>query len=380
MRKGFFSCAASLSGAVILFGMMLAALAGCDMENDMMVPKDVAGFETFEIKNQISTSINTSRLTITVTMPLDSALNRLEISNIKYTDVTRNKVQLFSIGDVIDLSDTLRVTLEGFRTFDWKLVAVNAEAESEETQLYNMSFDNWCQEGKGWFPYASDADDAQKAVWTTANKGTSDLIGKNTTIPEESFLAVSGEGKKAAKLSSEYYLVKFASGNIFTGEFCGLRGTKGADLAWGIPFTARPKALCGYYCYQPGTINYSDDKHKDLIGQTDIGQIQIILADWDKNKWDQYPDGAIDEQGRFHVVNSDEQFIDYDNDPAIIGYANFVFNEWMDGYKYFEMPITYRSDRTPSVVAIVSASSRYGDYFTGATGTVLYLDEFSFQY
>ena len=57
-----------------------------------------------------------------------------------------------------------------------------------------------------------------------------------------------------------------------------------------------------------------------------------------------------------------------------------VFSKWMDSYQEFDLPITYRSDRTPSVVVIISASSRYGDYFTGAEGTVLYLDEFEFVY
>ena len=147
-----------------------------------------------------------------------------------------------------------------------------------------------------------------------------------------------------------------------------------------MPFTGRPKSLHVYFCYQPKTIDYADDSHKSMLGKTDVGQIQIILADWDKNKWSNYPAGAIDEQGRFHVINSANQFVDYDNDPAIIGYANFEFSNWMDAYEEFDIPITYRSDRTPTMVAIVAASSRHGDFFTGAAGTVLYLDEFSFKY
>lgn len=360
------------------------ALAACSMDNDMMVPKDVAGYEAFEIEGQQSSSINTSKLTVTVTMPDGASLNNLIISKVKYTDATFGKENQYAVGSMLDLSDTLRVRLHSFREYEWKLIAVNAEPQEpgkqDEVQLYNMSLDNWAMVGKGWYPYAADASDDEKSIWTTANKGTADLLGKNTTEPEESFVAVSGTGKKAAKLSSQWMLIKFASGNIFTGEFCGLKGTKGADLAWGVPFTGRPKSLHGYYCYQPVPVDRTDDLHKDMLGKMDIGQIQIILADWDKNKWSGYPEGAIDDKGRFHVVNSDYQFVDYDNDPAIIGYGNFEFSDWMDSYAEFDIPITYRSDRTPSVVAIVSASSRYGDYFTGGSGTVLYLDEFSFTY
>lgn len=363
-----------------------AACVSCDMENDMMIPKDVAGYEVFEIEGQVSSSVNTARRTVTVTMPdvqtapEYSSLKSLVISKVKYTDKTVGQGSLLAAGDVVDLSDTLTVRLYAFREFEWKLIAVHADPKSpddpdDSPQLYNMSFDDWTMEGKGWFPYASDASDADKAVWTTANKGTSDLLGKNTTEPETGFLAVAGDGKKAAKLSSKYFLIKFAAGNLFTGEFCGLKGTKGADLAWGVPFTGRPKALTGYYCYQPVAIDYTDDDHTYLKGKTDVGQIQVILADWDKN-----PNSFTDDKGRFHVINSDNQFVDVENDPAIIGYANFEFSEWMDSYKKFEIEIEYKSDRTPSVVVIVAASSRYGDYFTGGEGTVLYLDEFEMKY
>lgn len=362
----------------------LTLLAGCSIDNDMMLPADVAGYEAFEIEGQISSSINTAKLTVTVTMPYDADLKKLTVSKVKYTEPTRGKESLIAKGDVLNLSDTMFVNLQAFRTFRWKLIGVNASKDDpqkpDEVQLYNMSFDNWTMEGKGWFPYAADASDAEKAIWTTANKSTASMLGKNTTTPEESFLAVAGSGKKAAKLSSEYFLIKFAAGNLFTGEFIGLKGTKGADIAWGVPFSSRPKSLHGYYCYQPVKIDNADDAHKSMIGLLDSAQVQVILADWDKNPWDQYPAGAIDDKGRFHVINSDNQFIDYDNDPAIIGYGNMTFSKWMDNYEEFDLEIKYRNERTPSVVAIVAASSRYGDYFTGGKGTVLYLDEFSFKY
>lgn len=366
----------------MLLSLVTLVMAGCQIENDMMIPKDLAGYEIFEIDGQVSSTINSSKQLVEVKMPWDADLHSLKISKIKYTDATFGKDKQYARGDVLDLSDTLRVRLNAFRSYDWRLIAVNVSKDEpvKGKQLYNMSFDNWALEGKGYFPYAPDASDSDKAIWTTANKGTSDLLGKNTTIPEDDFLAVKGPGKKAAKLTSQFIAIKFASGNIFTGEFCGLKGTKGADLAWGVPFTDRPKSLHGYYCYQPKAINHTDKAHESMKGQTDIGQIQVILADWDKHKWDGYPDKAIDEKGRFHVINSDSQFIDFENDPAIIGWGNMEFSKWMDSYQEFDLPITYRSDRTPSVVVIISASSRYGDYFTGAEGTVLYLDEFEFVY
>lgn len=354
-------------------------VANCQIENDIMLPKDVAGYTIFKIEGQVSSVVSTESLTVTVTMPDSVKLNSLKVEEVEYTDVTFGKESLLAPGDVVDLSDTLKIRLFGYREFVWKLIARNAPPVVDPEpvvgpQLPNMGFDDWSMQGKGWFPHAENASLAD-IVWTTANEGTSGLIGKNTTEPEESFVAVPGPGKKAARLKSDYFLVKFAAGNLFTGEFCGLIGTKGADLAWGVPFTSRPKSLSGYYCYKPALIDYADATHADLKGKPDSGQIQVILADWDPSS-----DSRVDDKGRFHVKNSENQFVDPDNDPAIIGYGSMEFSEMMENYEMFDIPIKYKNDRTPKVVVIVAASSRYGDYFTGGKGTLLYLDEFAFKY
>ena len=50
-------------------------------------------------------------------------------------------------------------------------------------------------------------------------------------------------------------------------------------------------------------------------------------------------------------------------------------------YEAFTIPLEYRDiTRTPKYAVIVTCSSYLGDYFTGAEGTVLYVDEFSFEY
>jgi hypothetical protein len=40
----------------------------------------------------------------------------------------------------------------------------------------------------------------------------------------------------------------------------------------------------------------------------------------------------------------------------------------------------YRSDRTPTLLTIVTSSSYLGDYFTGGSGSVAYFDEFRLIY
>lgn len=229
-------------------------------------------------------------------------------------------------------------------------------------QLYNMSFDEWHLNGKIWYPYPSNASAEQK-IWDSANKATGSFIGSSTT-PEDNFTAVKGEGKKAVKLESNYAVVKFAAATLYIGKFVGMKGL-GAELSWGIPFTSRPSALKGFYSYSPTKINYTDQSHKNLMGQEDKAHVILILTDW---------------EAPFHVISNEEKFVDFDNDPAIIGYAKLPCINTGKEYKDFSINIQYRNERIPKWVSIIATSSALGDYFTGGTGSILYLDEFSFVY
>lgn len=372
----------------LLYIMAFAVLSSCSLKNDMMLPTDPAGIESFAIRNQVSAQISLSQNLITVTMPKGANLSALTVEKVTYLAATELDNKYYPIireGDVLNLSDTLVVSFKSYRVFTWKLIAKIVETEQEPdpdpvegAQLYNMSFDDWTKlNDKTWYPYAEDASGENK-IWTSANPGIS-ILGLNTTVPEESFV----HGGKAARIYSDYK-VKFAAGTLFTGEFMGLKGLSGAEIAWGVPFSERPKSLKGYFCYKPVPIDRTDAAHSDMKGQTDVGQIQVILADWDAaNLYEGYAEGAIDDKGRFHVItsNTTSQFVDFENDPAIIAYANYEFSgETMENYEAFELEIKYRNDRTPKVVVIVCASSRYGDFFTGGTGSTLYVDDFSFVY
>ena len=171
-------------------------------------------------------------------------------------------------------------------------------------------------------------------------------------------------------------LGRFAAGNLLTGDFLGTEGTFpniGAKMSWGTPFTTRPSAIKGYYAYQPAQIDHDDlEKHPDLIGQTDEMQILVMLGDWDEP---------------FEVNTATGKFIDQQNDPHIIGYGKLETSKatYAEGenpeYVPFTVEIEYRdTERKPKYVIINSCASRYGDDFTGAVGSVLYVDEFEFVY
>ncbi len=241
--------------------------------------------------------------------------------------------------------------------------------ESEAGQLYNMSFDNWSQEGTAYVCFGSDASQEERSVWSSPNKTTSGL-GKPTCVPETEFVAVKGAGKRAAKIQSRLInmvlIKKLASGTLFTGQMGDINlSTMNASLKWGIPFTERPKSLEGYACYRPVKIDVTKSPYDNKKGETDNGHIYVILADWDK---------------QFIVDSGQGKYLDKDNDPGIIGYGQLILDHDMEDYEKFNIEIEYRNNRTPKYVVIVCVSSLLGDYFTGGDGSTLYVDEFRFNY
>lgn len=233
-----------------------------------------------------------------------------------------------------------------------------------EQVLHNMSFDKWYMDGKAPMPNAS----ADYKIWDSANPGSASFNIVPTT-QETSNLAVTGENKSAAKLTTlSAPVVGLAAGNIYTGIFEGTVGgliPSGAALEWGVLFSSRPLALKGFYDYRPVAIDVAKGPYTDMKGQTDIGQIQFILTDWD---------------APFRIDTSAGTFVDVENDGHIIAYASMNLGQ-TDGYQPFTLELEYRDrTRTPKYIVIVAAASKYGDYFTGGVGSTLYLDEFSFVY
>lgn len=250
-----------------------------------------------------------------------------------------------------------------------KAVAGGSEGEeiSFETeasaQLPNMNFDEWYQGGQAWFPAA----DAASLFWDSANGGTADF-GYVPTVPEETVV----KSGKAAKLSTieanVVVLTKLAAGNLYTGQFgeVVMSGGGGAILEFGRPFASRPTSMKGWVDYRPANVStYCDPKYADMKDKPDHGQVYVILADWGAPK---------------KIDTTKGNFIDVNNDEGIIGYGEMTYTANTNGYVEFNIPIEYRNHRKPKYVVVVCSASKYGDYFTGGVGSVMYVDEFVFKY
>ncbi len=244
-------------------------------------------------------------------------------------------------------------------------VSVDGTAGSEQTfttvaavALENGKLENWSQDGKVWYPNASDAD----PFWGTGNPGAANFIGNLTEPTDES---ISG---KAALLETKNAIIKLGAGNLFTGDFQ-LDGLNGL-LHFGREFSSFPTALRLYYKYTSTTINMIGDNVGDLAsmkGEPDICHIYIALSD---------------KSEPYEIRNnpSNRQLFDKD-DANIIAYGEFSSNESTSSYKQIEIPLEYRyTNRTPKYIIIVASSSKYGDYYIGGVGSKLWLDEMELVY
>ena len=229
-------------------------------------------------------------------------------------------------------------------------------------QVYNMSMDEWSKQGSSWNPFPKGATEEQR-VWDSANRGMK-VLGINTTMPEYEHVAVPGPGKAAAKIVSRNITWCFAAGSLYTGHFYRVVKFSGIEMDNGTPFTGRPKSLSGYYHYLPGVINYAKEPYVSRKGETDNGQIEVALYDWPEV---------------LHLVTNDGVY-NPEADPHLIGRGVMTLTRATDDYVYFEIPIDYRKDATPTFVGICILSSALGEYYTGSSHTVLYVDELQFNY
>ena len=239
----------------------------------------------------------------------------------------------------------------------------------EALQMPNMGFDAWVKDGSSWFANP----DLENGYWWDSGNIGANLIGEaNPTSPEENFLAVSGEDKKAARLETVKVVIAMAGGNVFSGHFGEVKGM-GAEVFFGRPFETRPTQLTGYYSYVPVPIDNVNPPsgvalpfdRNTIAGRMDRCHIFVYVTAWD---------------GPYRVNTTEHRYLDI-NDPDVIGYGELIDSTGTGGeYRQFSIDIKYRDHRKPTYCAVVAVASQYADFFTGGIGSLMYVDEFAFGY
>lgn len=229
-------------------------------------------------------------------------------------------------------------------------------------QMPNESFDSWWLDGKVWNPWP----EGGTQYWDTGNKGATTL-GPSNSVPTTDTSTGTGY---AAMLETKFVgigaLGKLAAGNLFAGYYVKTDGTNGI-LSFGRDFKERPTKLRGYLKYKTAPISSVTTGFESMKGQPDTCIVWCAL---------------IDSELPFEIRTNprNRQLFNPDGD-YVVAYGNIEFGQDVPQYIPFEFELKYKStSRIPRYILCTCSASKYGDYFTGGNGAVLYVDDFELIY
>ena len=261
--------------------------------------------------------------------------------------------------------------------------AIKKATTESVTPLENGGFEDWSTIKKIVCPYLSE----EYAFWGTGNPGAAMVSATVTDMSDE--VRPGSSGKHSAMLVSTFAnmagIGKFAAGNIFTGKYISTVGTNGI-VGFGRKFKSRPVALRVWVKYNCGAIDRIGTQPAGVTlkeGDNDIGSIFISLGDWTKEEYGVDASGEIKGTDDYPVIidTRDKGTFFNPKSPAVIAYGEKLMPESVGEWTEITIPLDYTAtNRVPTHIIIVCSSSRYGDYFTGSTQSVMWLDDFELIY
>lgn len=244
-------------------------------------------------------------------------------------------------------------------------------------QLPNASFEQTSTASDKALMFSADPNDF---YWDSGNHGSQKMSKNVTEVTTKYFHS----GKQGLCLHSQFVgfgaLGKFAAGNIFIGKYLATEGMDGV-LGWGRPFNCpiRPKALKVWARYEPVNITHDDTSALPSVskGDPDNGIVYIALVtdqtmSYNSETWPQIVKTSSSSRQLFDPSGSN-----------VVAYGEHVFTSATTEPGLVEITIPL-NDVNPSLtvsnIIIVASASRYGDYFVGGNGSLLYLDDFELVY
>lgn len=244
------------------------------------------------------------------------------------------------------------------------------------TALPNGNLDSWYKSGKTWYAASKEYFDANGSFWDSSNPGTTTgvggLVNINPTMGNASI--VHTQGGQSAELKTQTAMGVLAAASLYTGKYGATKSDfSGATLEFGRPFTSRPTAFHGWFRYSTKAIDVVGSNLPSsanvIKGQTqDLCSIYIVLA-----------------TKSYQIDNTNPStFINFENDDAIVAHGELPMADCVatnGSWREFNIDLKYHKlDVKPTHIIIVCSASKYGDYFTGSTSSVLYLDDFELIY
>jgi hypothetical protein len=346
---------------LILISFSLFFLGGCIPEDEFGL-SNFKEIKAFQLPGQAGlTTISSEDRTIIIPMSEEADLTNISPSTIEISNLARISP---GINEPQDFTQPIvyTVTAENNSTAQWTVTAV---AALPNPQLPNSDFDLWYAVSD----YQQPGQNADNTVWGTANRALA-IAGDANTNPEDL-----GNGDFAARLTSVEapLLVRMAAATLFTGKF-----TEGfpsptdprSNIDFGTPFNGRPEAFRVDYKYIPGD-SYEDADGNPLPGGDEC-DIYVLL---------EKREGETIQRVGTGWFRSGTTVEDWENINVPIVYGELLPSNPIFDYANIREGESWGSaNDIPTHITVVFSSSALGDFFTGAIGSELWLNNFELIY
>lgn len=285
----------------------------------------------------------------TFTFPISFTID-FELSNgAKVNSLPNNSIEFNDCNDV----QTIEIEAEDGTVQEWYVFLVNK-------QIQNSNFENWySNKGMNGLYYDEIGLSYEKAVWATANLGTSmyEAYGTQPIINQDSRYL------KIQTLNPDE-LVPLAAGTIYTGRFDvsqaisnPLDPKKATNM--GTPFISKPTAFRIKYSYESG----------DTLCQITFNSSTSIFGGYNKEDLE-----GEDQCSIYSILEN------RDGDQITEIAKAELFSETTSGIIETNIDFNYYSDLNPTHIIVVFTSSKDGDLWKGAVGSKLIVQEFELIY
>ncbi len=338
---------------------------GC-VKEDRFGKSDHAEIKTFTVQGQSGNSvINNDSLTVVVPIPdtiSNFVLTPSEITVSNFASVSP------SVGQAQDFSSPVEYTVTA-EDGTWRVYLVRVQRSGSQPQLDNSSFEDWYLESVGLKSVEQPGINGNSTIWGTANRGLA-LGGSsaNTTKQpkgDSSYVRMESIAAPA--------LVRLAAATIFTGKFTdGFPSVTDprSNLTLGTPFTARPLSFSFSIKYQPGESN--EDANGQPLSYGDKCDVYLFLESRDG--------GQVKRVGTSWFRNGDA-ITTWTRQNIPIKYGSLDASDpWYDYAQPLPGEVWGDGTETVTHITFLATSSFEGDFFKGAIGSTLEIDDIRLGY
>lgn len=336
---------------------------------------DQAKIISFGIENHIgSANIDHDARMITVLVDESSDMVNLRITLLK---VSSFAIATPGQGDIVDFSQPVPIEVTAENGIK-QIYTVFAKRSQAEIQLNNSNFQDWYEVG-GSKPYFEPGISMEETIWGTGNSGVVTL-GSPNVKPMGSTESVYASLKTVELPLGALLGQGIGAGSMFTGFFKLNIGNPVASAKFGIPYSARPVSFKVSYKYSPGQL-VKNGKLIPLPTARDSCDIGIILTN---RSVEPYKHIAV------AWFRSDENITEWTDLTVEFKYGQpnspqnyekpkdiYILENGVERL----VPVVYGTgNEKPTHITVVFASSHRGDFFEGAPGSELFIDDLELIY